>query len=72
MAHRTSTYWHGKPIHSLSRPGLELAAEQAIGELLKIAEREKLQAQQELLTVVLVAGGLIAGLGAVFGLFLGR
>lgn len=68
MIRKTTSYWHGEPLTSLTRSGLEQAAEDAITQLMSVAERERQQAIFDLAGVAFLGGALLAGLGALLGI----
>jgi hypothetical protein len=67
MAIRHTSYWQGEPLSDLPRSRLEQAAEAAIGELMQIAEQQQRRQAGDMAVIAFVAGALLAGFGALFG-----
>ena len=70
MSIKPQSYWQGRPLEALSREGVQQAAEAAIAQVMQFAEEEKQRQAFDLAAAAFMAGALLAGLGALFGVLL--
>lgn len=72
MSTKSNSYWRGQPLSNLPREALERAANEAIQQVMSLAELERQRKAFDFAAMAFAGGALIAGLGALFGILVSR